>query len=194
MGKACILESGFSLETPWIRHLCRKRNLVSRSLCWYNFSAITLYQRQSCSRAVFHTWPGPALWRSLPVSKEKAWEGQHISFANSFLMKSRGFFPQHILWLSLKFLRELFYLEIYFCVHRDACCYPNFSDGLCSCFHKHLKTSPWKISKSAAWFFSVLQPSEVGSQCRYLIFSFLLIFYLESFPGCQQAPGNLSMW
>lgn len=55
VGKACILESGFSLEILWIRHLCRKRNLVSRSLCWCSFAAFTLHQRQSCSSAASNT-------------------------------------------------------------------------------------------------------------------------------------------
>jgi len=40
----------------------------------------------------------------------------------------------HVLWLLLNFLLELCYLEIYFCVHRDTCCYPNISAGIFSCF------------------------------------------------------------
>lgn len=83
MGKDCILESGFSLEILWIRHLCRKRNLVSHSLCWYSFSAFPCTK----GKAVPVLLPAPALQSSLPVSKEKAWEGQHFSFTHSFLKK-----------------------------------------------------------------------------------------------------------
>lgn len=68
-------------------------------------SAGTTFQPLPCTKdktvpALFsNTRPGPALWRSIPVSKEKPWEGQQISFANSFLMKSR-FFPAYFMAVS----------------------------------------------------------------------------------------------